>query len=392
MRPTVLLAAGAAAIPLLPVPGAGAAQDRTAGQARTVETAAGRVRVETVADGLVHPWALAILPGGRMLVTERPGRLRLVTGAGRISEPIAGVPEVYARGQGGLLDVALDPDFADNRLVYLSYAEPGEGGTASTAVARGRLNEDADELEGVEVVFRQEPKVEGPNHFGARLVFAPDGTLFVTLGERFKFDPAQDLSNHLGTIVRIDRDGTVPDDNPFVGQRDAKPEIWSLGHRNIESAAIHPDTGALWVAEMGPRGGDELHLPEPGRNYGWPVVSWGEHYDGTDIPDPPTQPRFADAIKYWTPVISPSGMVFYTGEAFPGWRGSMLIGGLTAKAVVRLEVDGQVVTGEDRIELGQRIREVEQGPDGSVYALTDEENGELLRLAPAGGATAGAGR
>jgi glucose/arabinose dehydrogenase len=352
----------------------------TLAQPRTVETPSGRVQVETVADGLVHPWALAFLPDGRMLVTERPGRLRIVSKDGKLSEPLGGLPRMFTEGQGGLLDVALSPDFASDRLVYFSFSEPGEGGSAGTAVGRGRLTEDR--LENVEVIFRQEPKVEGPNHFGSRLAFSPDGKLFVTMGERFKFQPAQDVSNHLGTVARINRDGSVPQDNPFVGQ-DARPEIWSFGHRNVEGAAVHPETGALWIHEMGPRGGDELNIPEAGRNYGWPVVSWGRHYDGRDIPDPPTRPEFARSVKHWTPVISPSGMTFYTGDLFPEWKGSVLIGGLTAKGVVRVTLDARQATGEERVDLGQRIRDVRQGPDGAVYVLTDEDSGEILRLSPA---------
>lgn len=351
------------------------AQDQIASQQ-------GPVAVETVVDGLVHPWGLTFLPDGRMLVTERPGRLRLVSPDGTLSPPLSGVPEVFAQGQGGLLDVALDPDFSENRLVYLSYAEPGPGG-ASTAVARGRLTEGG--LEGTEVIFRQTPKVSGANHFGSRLAFAPDGTLFVTLGERFKFEPAQELSNTLGTVVRINPDGSIPQDNPFVGRPGAEPEIWSYGHRNIEAAAVHPGTGRLWIGEMGPRGGDELNLPEPGRNYGWPLVSWGEHYDGEDIPDPPARPDLADAIYRWTPVISPSGMIFYTGEAFPAWRGNVLIGSLTQRELVRLTVEGRQVTGEERLGMGARIREVEQGPDGAIYLLTDQDDGKILRLTPVSG-------
>lgn len=336
-------------------------------------------QVESFASGLVHPWALAVLPDGRMLVTERPGRLRFVGRDGSLSGPVAGIPEVFAEGQGGLLDVALDPDFASNRLVYLSYSEPGPGGAAGTSVARGRLA--GERLEEVEVIFRQD-KVEGPNHFGSRLEFAPDGNLFVTLGERFQFEPAQDLSNTLGAVVRIEPDGSVPAGNPFLGRAGAEPEIWSYGHRNVEAAAIHPESGQLWIAEMGPEGGDELNLPEPGRNYGWPLVSWGRHYDGEDIPDPPTRPELAQSIRHWTPVISPSGMIFYTGAAFPGWRGDALIGGLSARGLVRLELDGTRIVGEHRIDIGRRIREVAQGPDGAVYLLTDEPDGEILRLRP----------
>lgn len=344
-------------------------------------------QVATFAANLEHPWALATLPDGRMLVTERPGRLRYVGRDGALSEPITGTPRVWAEGQGGLLDVALDPDFGSNRLVYLSYSEPGARGTAGTAVARGRLS--GNSLSDVQVIFRQEPKIEGPNHFGSRLVFAPDGKLFVALGERFQFEPAQDLGNHLGTIVRINPDGSVPSDNPFVGRSGARTEIWSYGHRNIEAAAIEPGSQRFWVVEMGPRGGDELNLVEAGRNYGWPLVSWGRHYPnsrgGGDIPDPTTRPDLAGSVHQWTPVISPSGMMFYSGNMFPGWRGQALIGGLTADGIVRVRLDGARFAGEDRIDLGARIREVEQGSDGAVYALTDESDGRILRLTAASG-------
>jgi glucose/arabinose dehydrogenase len=342
-----------------------------------IDTETGQIKAETVASGLDHPWGLAFLPDGRMLVTERVGRLRIVAEDGQISEPIKGMPEVFAQGQGGLLDVALDPDFKTNHLVYLTYAEPGDGG-ASTAVARGRLT--GAELEGVHVIFRQMPKVSGGNHFGSRLAFAPDGKLFVTLGERFTFDPAQDLANHLGKIVRINPDGSVPKDNPFVGQEGAQPEIWSYGHRNPQGAAIHPETGKLWETEFGPWGGDELNIPEAGRNYGWPVVSWGRHYTGIGIPDPPTHPEFADAIDHWTPVISPSGITFYTANAIPEWRGNLLIAGLSSEAIIRLTLDGETVKAEERIPMGVRIRDVVQGPDGAIYALTDEDDGKILRL------------
>jgi glucose/arabinose dehydrogenase len=320
---------------------------------------------------------LAFLPDGRMLVTERSGTLRLVSKDGKLSEPLSGVPEVVAEGQGGLLDVAIDPDFKSNSLVYLTYSEPGEGG-ASTAVARGKLGNSG--LENVEVIFRQEPKINGNLHFGSRLAFAPDGTLFVTLGERFQFTPAQDLSNDLGKIVRINPDGSIPKDNPFVGRQDARPEIWSYGHRNPQGAAIQPETGKLWETEFGPRGGDEVNVPQAAANYGWPVVSWGKHYDGRESPKPPTHPEFADAIYHWNPVISPSGITFYTGDAIPAWKGNLLIGALSEQAIVRLTLDGEKVVGEERIPMGTRIRDVVQGPDGAVYALTDERNGEILRL------------
>jgi glucose/arabinose dehydrogenase len=346
-----------------------------------IDTKQGAIKVETVAGGLDHPWGLTFLPDGRMLVTERPGRLRLVAQDGKISEPLKGVPEVFAEGQGGLLDVALDPNFGSNGVVYLSYSEPGEGG-AGTAVARAKLSDSG--LDDVQVIFRQEPKVDGGNHFGSRLAFSPDGKLFVTLGERFKFAPAQDLGTHLGKVVRINSDGSVPQDNPFVGQKGALPEIWSYGHRNPQGAAIHPKTGKLWENEFGPLGGDELNIPQAGANYGWPVVSWGKHYNGTDIPDPPTHPEFADAIYHWNPVISPSGMTFYTADAIPGWKGNLLIGGLSSEAIVRLTLDGEKVTEEERIPMGARIRDVRQGPDGAVYALTDEGDGKILRLTASG--------
>jgi glucose/arabinose dehydrogenase len=343
---------------------------------KTVKTKEATLKVETVATKLQNPWGLAFLPDGRMLVTEKPGKLRIVTKKGTKSEPLKGVPEVAAGGQGGLLDVALDPKFAENGLVYLSFSEPGEGG-AGTSVARGKLG--ADGLENVEVIFRQKPKVSGGNHFGSRLAFSPDGKLFVTTGDRFKFEPAQDLSTHVGKVIRINPDGSVPEDNPFVGQDGKLPEIWSYGHRNAQGAAIQPETGKLFEHEFGPLGGDEMNVIEPGKNYGWPLVSWGKHYDGKEIPDPPTRPEFTDAIRHWTPVISPSGMTFYTADAIPGWKGNLLIGGLSSQALVRLTLDGEKVTGEERIPLGGRIRNVVQGPDGAVYVL-DDSKGSIVRL------------
>lgn len=355
------------------------APGRATAQTETVRTESGPVQVETVLTGFRHPWALAFLPDGRMLVTERPGWLRVIGLDGAISEPLRGVPAVLAEGQGGLLDVAVGPDFASDRRIYLSYAEPGEGG-ASTAVARGRLGDGG--LEDVEVVFRQLPKMAGSKHFGSRLAFAPDGSLFVTTGDRYAFEPAQDLGGHIGKVLRIRPDGSVPGDNPFAGRRDARPEIWSYGHRNVQGAAVNPASGTLWIHEMGPRGGDELNLPKPGANHGWPLVSWGDHYDGTDIPDPPTRPDLAGSLRHWTPVIAPSGMAFYTGDRFPAWRGGVLVGGLVSRGLVRLTLDGDRVVGEERIPLGARIRDVRQAPDGTVWALTDERDGRLLRLTP----------
>ena len=348
---------------------------RGSAKEKVIDTKQGQIKVASVAKGLDQPWGLAFLPDGRMLVTEKPGTLRIVGKDGAVSDPIRGVPKVIANGQGGLLDVALDPAFSENGLVYLSYSEPGEGG-AGTAVARGKLG--GGSLDNVEVIFRQKPKVDGGNHFGSRLAFSPDGKLFVTLGDRFKFDPAQDLASHIGKIVRINPDGSVPGDNPFVAQDGKLPEIWSYGHRNAQGASIHPETGKLWETEFGPLGGDELNIAEAGKNYGWPVVSWGSHYDGTDIPDPPTRPEFTDAIRNWNPVISPSGIAFYTADAIPGWKGNLLLSGLSSQSITRLELDGEKVVGEERIAMGSRIRDVVQGPDGAVYALTD--GGKILKL------------
>lgn len=361
----------------------------TSGQAQgprspTPEPVDGALRVETVVHGLEHPWALEFLPDGRLLVTERPGRLRIVSQDGHLSEPLAGVPQVLARGQGGLLDVALDPNFADNRLVYLSYAEPGESGTAGTAVARGHLGDGG--LEDVRVIYRQQPKVRGRNHFGSRLVFAPDGTLFVTLGERFDYaEQAQDLSSGLGKIMRINPDGSVPKDNPFVGRAGAQPEIWSYGHRNIQSAALHPQTDQLWIVEHGARGGDELNRVEPGKNYGWPVIAYGVHYSGAKIGEGTAKPGMEQPVYYWDPVIAPSGMIFYMGEAFPEWRGNILIGSLRPGLLVRLTLEDGRVTREERYlaDLDSRIRDVRQGPDGLLYLVTDHRNGRLLRVLPA---------
>lgn len=349
------------------------------------------VRVQTLADGLEHPWALEFLPDGRALVTERPGRLRLVEADGSLSEPIAGVPEVDARRQGGLLDVALDPRFADNRLVYFSYAEPGEGGANSTAVARGRLSDDNSALENVEVIFSQAPKVASTAHYGSRMVFDRSGDIFITLGERSSEQfrgQAQDLGSHLGKIVRLRADGAVPEDNPFVGTEGARPEIWSLGHRNVQAAAIHPETGALWEIEHGPKGGDELNIAEAGKNYGWPIVSYGVNYSGTPVGSGEAEaPEFEPPLYEWTPVIAPSGMMFYGGDAFPDWRGNLFVGGLASTALVRLAMDGNEVRHEERLleEAGLRIRDVVQGPDGNIYVVTDESDGEILRISPAGG-------
>jgi glucose/arabinose dehydrogenase len=341
------------------------------------------VDVQTIAKGLEHPWGLVFLPDKRMLVTERPGRLRVVGPDGRLSEPLAGVPQVYASGQGGLLDVALSPGFDKDRLVYISFAESGEGG-AGTAVARGRLADGG--LENTQVIWRQQPKVGGPNHWGSRIVFRPDGTLFVTLGERFNHsDRAQDLSATLGKVVRINPDGSAPRDNPFVNRAGARPEIWSYGHRNVQAAALHPESGQLWTVEHGARGGDELNHPEAGKNYGWPVISYGTHYSFLKIGEGTAKQGMEQPVYYWDPVIAPSGMVIYTGDLFSGWKHNFLVGSLTPGGLVRLVMKNGKVAQEERYlgELRERIRDVQQAPDGSFYLLTDARNGQILRVTPA---------
>ncbi len=350
----------------------------------TPEPVTGVVAVQAIAQGLDHPWSLAFLPDGRMLVSERQGRLRIVSSDGRLSEPATGVPRVHASGQGGLLDVALSPAFAKDRLVYLSFAEPGEGG-AGTAVARGRLGERG--LENTQVIWRQQPKVSGSNHFGSRIVFGRDGTLFVTLGERFNYaDSAQDLSTTIGKIVRINPDGSAPKDNPFVGRTGARSEVWSYGHRNVQAAALHPESGQLWTVEHGARGGDELNHPEAGKNYGWPVISYGRHYSFLPIGEGTAKEGMEQPVYYWDPVIAPSGMVFYTGDLFAAWKGNILVGSLTPGGLVRLVMKDDKVAQEERYvgDLGARIRDVRQAPDGSLYLLTDARDGRILRITPAG--------
>ena len=340
-----------------------------------------------VAHGLANPWAVAFLPDGRFLVTERAGRLRIVERDGRVGAPVEGLPAIDAGGQCGLLDVVLDPKYADNSLVYWSYAEPaasGEGGN-STAVARGRLQ--GNQMREVQKIFTQWPKVASRQHCGSRLVFARDGRLFVTLGDRFsRKDDAQDLSNHLGKIVRIEPDGAVPPDNPFVATPGAKPEIWSLGHRNVQGAALHPQTGELWISEHGPQGGDEINRVLAGRNYGWPLLTFGRNYgSGTRIGEEGPKPGFEQPLKVWLPVsVAPSGMAFVTSERYTGWQGSVLIGTLRGESLRRLELQGHSVGKEHVLLSGAnaRIRDVRQGPDGFLYVLTDSADGQLLRLQP----------
>jgi glucose/arabinose dehydrogenase len=347
------------------------------------------LRVTEVAAGFDAPWAIAFLPDRRMLVTEKPtGALYVVTPDGKKSPPVAGLPKVDGRNQGGLLDVELAPDFAKSGLVYWTYYEPREGGNG-LAVARARLL-DGDgakpRVEGLEIVFRMMPTLDSTAHAGGRLVFAPDGTLFVTLGERSVLAgrrQARDLGSHFGKIVRIFPDGSVPKDNPFTGRAGAKPEIWTLGHRNILSAALD-GRNRLWVVEMGPKGGDELNLVEKGRDYGWPTIGYGEEYSGASIHETTQAPGLEQPVYYWDPVISPSGMVVYSGDLFPEWRGNFFVGGLSSQALVRLVVEGDRVVGEERLlaDLHARIREVVQGPDGALYLLTDAANGKLLKVTP----------
>lgn len=364
-----------------------AAGAASAQQPVRMDSSAGPLLVETAASGLEHPWGLAFLPDGRMLVTERPGRLRIVAANGQLSQPLGGLPRVWARGQGGLLDVAVDPAFAENRFVYVSYAEPREGGGAATAVARARLNAAGTGFEPAQVIFRQQPTGTTGRHFGSRLVFARDGNLFITTGDRGNREmSAQDPDTHIGKVLRIRPDGSTPPDNPFVGQAGKRPEIWSLGHRNAQGAFLHPRTGELWTIEHGSRGGDEINIPRKGRNYGWPVITYGVDYSGAKIGEGTSKPGLEQPIHYWDPSIAPSGALFYTGDRYRGWQGSVFTGGLVSTMLLRLTVDGERVTGQERLMrgLGERIRDVRQGPDGLIYLLTDSPEGRVLRLRPAG--------
>lgn len=356
-------------------------------RAPAVETEA-EVSVETVTDGLTHPWGIAVLPGGEYLVTERSGDLRMVTREGEIGEPISGVPEVAARDQGGLLDVALSPDFEESRVVFLTYAKPMGSNQTATAAARGVLSEDGTELTEVEDIFVQDPPADNAMHFGSRIVL-DDEYAYITTGEHFTptyREYAQELGNTYGKVVRVTHEGDVPDDNPFVDTEGAKPEIWTLGHRNIQGADMHPETGDLWVLEHGPAGGDELNLIQPGENYGWPVVSYGLTYDGEPVGSgEPRQEGFVEPRYYWDPVIAPGGFVFYDGEMFGEWQGDVLASSLVPGGLVRLTLDGDTVTGEERLVTDRgRIRDVEVDQNGGVLLLTDKENGEILRVTTGG--------
>jgi aldose sugar dehydrogenase len=360
------------------------------GQTRAPEKRLGvAFDVVTVVEGLQNPWSVAFLPGGKMLITERPGRLRVLGTDGKLSEPLTGVPPVDARGQGGLLDVALDPAFAKNQTIYWSYAEPREPGVNNTAVAKGTLVDGAvPRVDNVQVIYHQNPSLSSPLHFGSRLIFGRDGTLFVTQGERSTTEgrmQAQRMDGLLGKIVRINTDGSVPRDNPFVGKEGVRPEIWSLGHRNIQSAALHPTTGELWEVEHGTRGGDEINIARKGKDYGWPTIAYGIEYRGGPITgDITAKDGMEQPLYYWDPVIGPSGMVFYTADAFPAWKGSLFIGGHATYDLVRVSIDGEKVVGEERLlnDLKARIRDVRQGPDGALYLLTDSASGQLLKLVP----------
>ena len=359
-------------------------------QTRAPEQALGvAFEVVTVAKGLESPWGLAFLPDGRMLVTEKPGRLRIVSADGTLSEPVAGLPPVDPSGQGGLLGIALDPAFAKSGLVYWSYAEPREDGTNNTAVARGRLVVDAaPRVENVQVIFHQVPSMNSRLHFGSRLVWRRDGTLFVTLGERSITEgrmQAQRMDGLLGKIVRIHADGSIPKDNPFVGKAGVRPEIWSFGHRNVQAATLHPSTGELWEVEHGARGGDEINIARKGKDYGWPTIAYGIEYKGDPITGGiQARDGMEQPLYYWDPVIAPSGMTFYTGSLFPAWKGSLFIGGLGSTNLVRLTVKDEKVTGEERLlkDLKERIRDVVQGPDGALYLVTDNKAGRVLKLVP----------
>jgi glucose/arabinose dehydrogenase len=353
---------------------------------QTFPSSAGDLKVETVAGGLVHPWSLVFLPDGRMLVTERPGRMRIVTRDGKLSPPVANVPRVFAVSQGGLLDVILDRDFARNRTIYFSYAEPFDGG-GRTALARAQLDaSETPRLVDLTVIYRQHGPASRGNHFGGRIAQAADGNLFLTNGEHFTDrDLAQTLDNDLGKIVRLTPDGAAPKDNPFAGHAGARPEIWSLGHRNPQGLAINPADGKLWEQEHGPMGGDEINLIQPGRNYGWPRVSHGLNYDGTPVGTGKAQMAgMEDPLWHWTPSIAPSGMAFYTGDLFKGWKGSLINGALKFQLIVRLELQGDKVVKEERLLQGlrERIRDVRQGPDGALYLLTDNNAGRILRVTP----------
>lgn len=348
-----------------------------------VKTETGNFQVKTIAEGLENIWGMAFLPDGSMLVTERRGRMRIVNADGKVGEPLAGLPEIYAQGQGGLLDVVLAPNFASSKKIYFSYSEPGKGGN-STAVSFATLN--GNKLENVTRVFSQQPKIDSGAHFGSRLVWAPDGTLFITLGDRYsEKDKAQTLDNHQGKVVRINADGSIPKDNPFVKTPGALPEIWSYGHRNMQGAAINPITKELWTGEHGPQGGDELNIDRAAKNYGWPVITYGENYGGGKIGEGTHKEGMEQPNYKWVPSIATAGFIFYTGDKFPQWKNTILLASLREQTLVRLTLEGDKVISEERLlkqELGQRLRHVVQGPDGFIYLVSDESKAKIYQLAP----------
>ncbi|MEL6279404.1 MAG: PQQ-dependent sugar dehydrogenase [Pseudomonadota bacterium] len=352
-------------------------------QAQVFETSVGEVSVEKVADGFEHPWALAFVPNEGLLVTERPGRLQFVVDG--VSTEVSGLPDIREIGQGGLLDVVVSEDFADTGLIFLTYSEPAPGRTVRTAAARARLALDGlPRLEDLEVIFRMEPATSGGRHFGSRIVLADDGTLLITTGDRGERDPAQDLNSHIGKTIRINRDGSVPADNPFANGG-GLPEIWSYGHRNPQGAAKRPSDGSYWTIEHGARGGDEVNRPEAGKNYGWPVISYGRHYSGFKIGVGAEAPGMEQPEYYWDPSIAPSGAAFYDGDLFPNWRGDLFVGALKFQLISRLEIDGDRIVGEERLftEDFGRIRDVRSGPDGALWVLTDDDPGAVYRVTPA---------
>jgi glucose/arabinose dehydrogenase len=360
------------------------------GQTRAPALGASAYQVETVASGLDHPWSLAWLPDGRMLVTERPGRLRIVGKDGKLFPPLAGMPQVVNEDQGGLLDVALDPAFAANGLIYFTYLEPRSGGDDAITIARARLAnwQTAPQLDQLKVLLRTHPPTTGGLNVGSRLAFGPDGKLYVTIGDRAELrDQAQSLASDLGKVLRINPDGSIPKDNPFVGQSGTLPEIYSLGHRNPEGLAVQPGAGALWELEHGAKGGDEVNLVQPGRNYGWPVITYGVDYSGEKIGIGTKKPGLEQPVYYWDPSIAPSGLTFYNGALFPSWKGCLFVGALKAERLVRLRLAHDRVIGEEVLlsELHERIRDVRQGPDGALYVLTDNTAGRILKLVPGAG-------
>lgn len=369
--------------PLLLILSGPAALSGAAGNPDKISGSAGSTMLARAYAEFNEPWAMTFLPGGDLLVTEKSGTLLLVSSDGRTSVPVKGVPEVAYGGQGGLGDVILHPQYRDNKRIYLSYAEQGDRGRKGGVVATARFSHDAPQpaLTDLTVIWRQEPKVSGSGHYSHRLAFAPDGTLFITSGDRQKQAPAQDWTQNLGKVVRLNEDGSVPGDNPFQNRGEMARTFWSVGHRNLLGIAFDKQ-GRLWTHEMGPRHGDELNLTVAGDNYGWPVVSWGDQYSGIPIPDHDTRPEFNSPELYWVPTVAPSGLIIYDGEMFPDWQGNAFIGGLASKALLRIVIDSQSAVEAERFDMGKRIREVEQGPDGAIWVLEDQRGGRLLRLTP----------